>query len=115
MSRQEFWSTAKQDRPPVSWDGRTGTFSIVLNTVGNGNGDGVEAEWIPPITYIVRFRKAGDNKWSIGFVTPLTGCGLVDLEPDTEYEIEIRAKNEHGESDPLLAKVRTDALGTVGI
>ena len=109
------WSTASQDRPPVSWDGRTKTFSIVLNTAGIGDGEGVEAEWTPPLTYVVRIREADSGEWSAGFETPLTGCGFVGLKPGTEYEFEVRSKNEHGESDPVLARARTDSEGSIGI
>ena len=112
---QKNWSTASQERPPVSWDGRTKTFSIVLSTAGIGHGDGVEAEWTPPITYVVRIREVGSSEWSVGFETPLTGCGFVGLKPGTEYEVEVRSKNEHGESDPVTARVRTDPEGSVGI
>ncbi len=112
---QQPWATAHQERPPVAWDGQTNTFSIVLSTVGLGDGEGVEAQWTPPITYVVRIREAGTGNWSVGFETPLTGCGFVDLKPDTEYEIEVRSKKEHGESDPVSVRVHTNPEGRVGI
>lgn len=113
---REAWSTNRQHRPPVSWDSSTGTFSIILSNVeGIGDGDGIEAEWKPPITYIVRIREVDSDAWSVGFETPLTGCGFVDLKPDTEYEVEIRSKNEHGESDPVVARARTNAQGGLGM
>ena len=112
---QKPWSSISQSKPPVSWDGNTKTFSIVLSGLkGIGAGEGVEAEWSPPITYVVRTRKANGN-WSVGFETPLTGCGFVGLTPDTEYEIEIRSKNIHGESNPVTAKVRTKPDGSIGM
>lgn len=112
---QRSWSTARQDRPPVSWDGSTGTFTIVLSDVNVGEGTGVEAEWTPPLTYVVRIREARSSEWSIGFETPLTGCGFVDLKPDTDYEVEVRSKNDHGESDPVFVTARTKPDGTIGI
>lgn len=113
---QQPWSTSKQDRPPVSWNGSTRTFSIVLSGLkGIGAGDGIEAEWTPPITYVVRIREANDRDWSFGFETPLTGCGFVGLKPDTEYEVEVRSKNDYGESSPVLARVRTTSEGSLGV
>ena len=115
MSMQS-WSTKRQSKPPVSWNGNTKTFSIVLSGLkGLRARDGVEAEWSPPITYVVRIREANTGSWSYGFETPLTGCGFVGLKPDTEYEIEVRSKNDHGESGPVLAIVRTSPEGSVGI
>ena len=114
--RQRSWSTSRQSKPPVSWNGQTKTFSIVLNGLkGSEVEDGVEAEWSPPITYIVRIREANTENWSFGFETPLTGCGFVGLKPDTEYEIEIRSKNDHSESGPVLAKARTNPEGSLGV
>ena len=113
---QQPWSTSKQNRPPVSWNGNTKTFSIVLSGLKEvGASGGVEAEWSPPITYVVRIREANNGKWSIGFESPLTGCGFVGLKPDTEYEVEVRSKNSYGESSPVLAKVRTNPEGSLGV
>ena len=112
---QNDWSTSRQSRPPVSWNGSTRTFSIVLSGLkGAASDGGIEAEWNPPITYVVRIREANTRRWSFGFETPLTSCGFVGLKPDTEYEIEIRSRNAHGESSPVLAKARTSAEGGLG-
>lgn len=73
--------------------------------------DTLEAEWKPPVTYVVRIREAGTVHWSYGFETPLTGCSFVNLKPGTEYEVEIRSKNSYGTSEPALAKVRTNSEG----
>ena len=83
--------------------------------LSGSEGVGVEAEWTPPITYVVRIREANNGNWSIGFETPLTGCSFLGLRPDTEYEVEVRSKNDQGESSPVLAKVRTNAEGSLGI
>lgn len=110
--RQQNWSTRKQDKPPVSWDGNAKTFYIVLSGLrGLGDTDILEAEWEPPVTYVVRIREANGGSWSFGFETPLTSCGFVNLKPDTEYEVEVRSKNSFGESDPTLRIVRTDPEG----
>ena len=108
------WSTKSQSKPPVSWDGRTGVFSIVLDGLERAEG-GIEVEWSPTITYVVRIREVGTTEWSVGFETPLTGCGFVDLKPNTEYEMEVRSKNAHGRSRPVSTKVRTDPEGRVGV
>ena len=108
------WLTKSQSKPPVSWDGRTRTFSIVLDGLKDIEG-GIEAQWSPLITYVVRIRKVGTTEWSVGFETPLTGCGFVDLQPDTEYEMEVRSKNAHGRSGPVSIKVRTNPEGSLGV
>lgn len=111
---QQEWITTTQPKPPVHWDGNTKTFSIVLSGMsGLREKDTLEAEWKPPITYIVRIREPNGGRWSIGFETPLTGCGFVDLRPDTEYEVEVRSKNSSGESKPARVRVRTSREGTL--
>lgn len=113
---QETWSTGRQSQPPVSWNANAKTFSIVLSGLdGSGVRDGVEAEWKPPFTYVVRIREANTSNWSFGFETPLTACGFVDLKPDTEYDVEVRTKNRDGESEPVLIKVRTSPAGSLGV
>ena len=108
--------TSRQDKPPVSWDGHTMTFSITLSGLTEvGTGDTVQAAWKPPFTYVVRIREVKSGKWSFGFETPLTACGFVDLEPNTEYEVEVRSKDSRGESNPTLMRVRTNAEGGVGV
>ena len=109
---QQKWSTKKQSKPPVSWNERAKTFSIVLSGLeALGAKDTLEAEWKPPFTYVVRIREANAGGWSFGFETPLTACSFVDLRPDTEYEVEVRSKNSSGESEPVLVKVRTNPAG----
>ena len=113
---QQKWVTRKQAKPPVSWNEMAKTFSIVLSGLeGLGEKDTLEAEWKPPITYVVRIREANAGSWSFGFETPLTACGFVDLKPDTEYEVEVRSKNSSGESGPVLVRVRTDPEGGLAV
>lgn len=109
------WETSSQTKPPVSWNGETKTFSIVLSGLkGIGATESLEAEWVPPITYVVRLREVGTDEWSVGFETPLTGVSFVYLKPNTEYEMELRSKNAHGESAPVLARARTKPNGSIG-
>ena len=113
---EKAWSAASQDKPPVLWNGATRTFSIFLSGLGDVTGkDNIEAEWSPRITYVVRIREVGTEDWSFGFETPLAGCGFEDLKPNTEYELEVRSKNEHGKSKPALIKFRTGSQGVAGI
>ena len=108
------WSTKSQKMLPVSWNAYTKTFSIVLTGLKDVVGkDLIEVEWSPEITYVVRIKKVGDPKWSFGFETPLTECGFVDLEPNTEYEMEVRSKNKHGESASVSTKICTGSQGSI--
>ena len=113
---QQNWSTRTQAKPPVLWNASTRTFSIVLSGLKElGAKDTLEVEWKPPLTYVVRIRESNGSSWSVGFETPLTTCGFVDLKPDTEYEVEVRAKNSNGESDPARVNVRTNPEGTLAV
>ena len=109
---QPDWSASTQNRPPVSWNQDERTFFIVLGGLEGPKGeDTLEAEWKPARTYVIRIREANGGSWSIGFETPLTGCGFVDLNPDTEYEVEVRPKDAQGEGDPILMKIHTGLEG----
>lgn len=96
---QENWSTVSQETPPVAWDADAKTFKISLG--------GIDAEWQPPYTYVVRIREYPGGEWSVGFESPLTGCDFQDLKPDTDYEVEVRAKNSAGLSEPNKRTFRT--------
>jgi hypothetical protein len=74
-------------------------------------GEWLEADVTPQVTYVVRVRELGSKEWLVGVETPLTSCTLIGLKPDTEYEMEVRAKNAAGESAPTVARCRTDAAG----
>ena len=73
--------------------------------------DWLEVDVTPKVTYVVRVRESGSGKWLVGVETPLTSCTFIGLKPDTEYEMELRAKNAAGESSPAVASFRTDATG----
>ena len=66
-------------------------------------GNVLEASWKPAQTYVVRIRESGTEAWRIGFETPLTHFSFVDLTPDTEYEMQVSARNAAGEG-----KAQTD-------
>ena len=113
---EQNWSTSTQNKLPVSWDANAKTFSIVLSGLkGLSEKDTLEAEWQPPVTYVVRIREVNAGSWSFGFETPLTACNFVDVEPDTEYEVEVRSKNSSGESEPVQLKVRTNPQGGLAV
>ena len=109
-------SIRRQNLPPVSWDAKTRTFSIVLSGLeGALVGDAVEAKWKPRYTYVIRIREADSGDWSFGFETPLTSCSFADLKPDSDYEVEVRSKDGQGESDPARISVRTTLEGKLQV
>ena len=99
----------KGTNPEVRWDGDTWFVTLPVD-----DGKVIEATWKPAFTYVVRIREAGTEQWSFGFETPVTGCTLVDLKPDTEYELQVRAKNAAGEGAPALFTIRTTPTGDSG-
>ena len=73
-----------------------------------GSGTSLSVRWIvpantgPPMTYDLRYRKKGESSWTAG---PENVAGRSaslgdepDLDPDTEYEVQVRADNGEGES-----------------
>ena len=112
---QLAWQENRQDKPPVSWDAGSKKFSIVLGGLKDvPDGAVIEAEWTPPLTYVIRIREAKGGAWSVGFETPLFTCSFVGLSPNTEYEVEVTSKNAIGESSPVLTRFQTDQHGSVG-
>ena len=96
----------KAPKPPVVWNGDS--FIICLPYPD----DQPDREWMevavkPRVTYVVRVRELGAKEWLIGIETPLTSCSFIELKPDTDYEVEVRAKNEAGESEPAVATCHT--------
>ena len=109
-------SVQRQTIAPVSWDANAKIFSIVLS--GSGDtlvGHSVQATWKPPFTYVVRIRETNSGEWSFGYETPLTSCSFVDLKPDTDYEVEVRSKNDQGVSEPARIRVRTSPEGMLQV
>ena len=91
--------------PSVAWDGETITVRLPVEE------GAVEGRWKPGITYVVRVRELGSNQWSFGFETPLSHVSVVDLKPNTDYEFSLTAKNVAGESEPVIARARTNPSG----
>ena len=68
----------------------------------------LEARWNPTVTSVIRIREAGTVAWSPGFETPFNMCSFVDLQPDTEYDLQVTHKNDAGESEPTISTIKTD-------
>ncbi len=95
-----------QAQPTINWDGTT--WSVTLPIEG---GKLLEASWNPGVTYVVRIREKDAEHWSLGFETPVPGCTFADLNPETEYEVQVRTKTARGESAPTFLTSRTDPVG----
>ena len=94
--------------PIIEWDSAAWRFRVVL-PINDGE---VEASWNMGLVYIVRIREKGTSSWSPGFETPHTSISVSDLKPGTTYELELRAKNKVGLSQPSYAEARTLDDGT---
>ena len=89
--------------PKVEW--KDETFFVSLP---DKRGRVMSARWKPTVTSVVRIRPVGEEKWSVGFETPLNGCSFVGLEPGVEYQVKLTHKNISGESEPAYMKVQTN-------
>ena len=92
--------------PEIKWDGKTLFVKLPV-----ANGKVLEANWNPGITYVVRIREVGTEQWSCGFETPIPGCTFAYLEPDTEYEVQVRTKGPAGQGEPVCLRIRTNPVG----
>lgn len=92
--------------PQVAWDGRK-----MRVRLPDSQGNVIEANWQVNQTNVVRIRKAGTEDWSAGFETPLSHCQFHGLEPNTEYEVEIRSKSAAGLGAPAQARFHTKPDG----
>ena len=102
--------TGQQDpAPEIKWE--DGTWFVTLPV---DNGKILEAKWKPGVTYVVRIREAGTESWSFGLETPINSFTFVDLKPDTEYEVQVRARNAAGEGPPAFFSIRTNPTGNSG-
>ena len=102
----------KATKPPVAWDGESYTICLPYPA------DEPKQEWMevlvkPRLTYVVRIREVGEEEWLIGIKTPLTSCHLIELKPETDYEMEVRAKNAAGEGEPAIVRCRTGPDGSL--
>ena len=95
----------KKPNPSVVWE--RGMVMVELPV----DGKVLQARWKPGVTYVVRGRRIDEDQWSRGVEIPFPGCSFVDLEPDTEYEFSVTAKNSAGESEPALTRTRTNKSG----
>ena len=91
----------EEKNPTVKWNGNM--FFVSLSVEGKL----LDARWQPSVTSVIRTRKVGEGKWSLGFETPLSHCTTVDLQPDTEYEARLSHKNKAGEGSPAFSRIRT--------
>lgn len=100
--------TSPNERDPrIQWDGGEWFVRLPLQ-----DGKTLEARWKPGVTYVVRIRETGtEEAWSFGFETPLTHFSFLGLKPDTEYEMQVRARNAAGEGKPTLIRMRTSSAG----
>ena len=92
--------------PEIKCDGKTWSVTLPVE-----NGKVLEAKWDPVLTYVVRIREAGTEHWGFGFESPIQSCTFVDLKPDTEYELQVRARNAAGEGAPAYLRMRTNHAG----
>ena len=97
---------ATKTSPASKWDGKTWFVTLPVE-----HGKVLEAKWDTGLTYVVRIREVGSADWSFGFETPVPSCTFVDLKPDTEYELQVRAKNSAGEGTPAYLSMRPDPAG----
>ena len=104
--------------PSINWDGKTFKVNIPLpdlpKDLNRQKGLVLDMEVEPSLVYVVRIREAGTDRWSPGFVTPFTQQQIQDLKPNTEYELQVTAKNKHGESPPNSIRVKTNRHGSLG-
>lgn len=92
-------------------------------------GEELALKWIAPEddggekinNYIVEKHKAGTKKWQkVSSFVNTPECLVKNLEPGTEYEFRVMAKNLQGVSDalessePVLAKLPYDTPGAPG-
>ena len=98
---------AAAQRPEIKWDGKKWFVSLPINQV-------IEASFPSDTTYVCKIRECDSDEWSVGFETPLMHCTFTDLKPDTEYEVQVRAKNAVGIGKPAYFRLRTDAEGHSG-
>lgn len=108
------YKTTSQNIPPVEWDSSLNEFWVrIQNTKETRDalrpGKDIDLRYKPRYSYVSRIREKGSEEWSPGFCSPLTQCTFVDLKVGTEYELEIRTKDNITGllSEPVLASTRT--------
>lgn len=101
----------KGPKVPVRWNGTS--YHICLPWPDVPRQQWLEVQVTPQVTYVVRLRESGTDNWLVGVETPLTSCTFVELKPNTEYEMEVRAKNADGATAPAVVICRTGSDGAV--
>ncbi len=86
--------------PKIEW--KDGEFIVTLPMPDKGE---IRAKWKPVATSVIRVREVGTDRWSFGFETPLNSCNIIGLDPDREYEAEVRYKTADGEGPPRRMRV----------
>ena len=90
------------DQPKVEWKDST-----VFVSIPDKRGRMISASWKPTVTSVVRIRPVGEERWSVGFETPLNSCSFVGLEPGVEYDVKLTHRNAVGESEPAYMKIKS--------
>ena len=98
--RQKPNSPPPTRHPKIAWN--DGEFVVTLPLPDNQE---MRASWRPTTTSVIRVREVGTKEWSVGFETPLNSCNIIGLDPDREYETELRYKNKDGEGPPARTVV----------
>lgn len=99
MDRQ---MSSRTKDPVLKWDGES-----IFVSLPDKLGRVIEVKWNPTVTSVVRIRESGTEVWGPGFETPFNKCSFVDLEPDTEYDVQVTHKNNDGESEPVISSFKT--------
>ena len=94
--------TKHENGPKLNWDD-----GMIHVSLPRRMGRALEARWKPSITSVIRIRKSGTTKWTPGFEIPFNMCKFVDLEPETEYDVQVTHKNDVGESEPAIITITT--------
>ena len=103
-------------KPAVDFDGQRVIVRVPAHVIPRLPDDATEVELAvePGVVYLVRIRRTTSEVWSPSFVTPFTNHRFEDLRPNTEYEIEVRAKNKAGPGEPAYVRLKTDPRGVAG-
>jgi hypothetical protein len=90
------------EQPKVEWKDAT-----LFVSIPDKRGRVISASWKPTVTSVIRIRPVGEERWSVGFETPLNSCSFVGLEPGVEYDVKLTHKNAVGESEPAYMKMQS--------
>ena len=93
--------------PKVEWDGQHWSITLPLEKKI------VTAFISPSFIYEWKIRESGGEEWSVGFEAPVQNCTFTDLKPDTEYVVQVTAKNGGGKRESALSRVQTDSEGRI--